>query len=67
VHDVEPYELMKLRLLNAGHQALCYFGYLAGYRFAHEAMAQGDSENRSGILVDRFCESDSKGRPDRLM
>jgi mannitol 2-dehydrogenase len=39
VDDVEPYELMKLRLLNAGHQALCYFGYLAGYRFAHEVMA----------------------------
>ena len=37
VEDVEPYELMKLRLLNAGHQALCYFGYLAGYRYAHEA------------------------------
>jgi mannitol 2-dehydrogenase len=28
---------MKLRLLNAGHQALGYFGYLAGYRFVHEA------------------------------
>jgi len=39
VEDVEPYELMKLRLLNAGHQALCYFGTLAGYRFAHEVMA----------------------------
>ena len=39
VADVEPYELMKLRLLNASHQALCYFGYLAGYRYAHEAMA----------------------------
>ncbi|WP_026535561.1 mannitol dehydrogenase family protein [Arthrobacter sp. H14] len=36
VDDVEPYELMKLRLLNASHQGLCYFGYLAGYRFAHE-------------------------------
>ena len=34
--DVHPYELMKLRLLNAGHQALCYFGYLAGYRLVHE-------------------------------
>lgn len=39
VEDVEPYELMKLRLLNASHQALCYFGYLAGYRYAHEAAA----------------------------
>jgi mannitol 2-dehydrogenase len=37
VEDVEPYELMKLRLLNAGHQALAYFGYLAGYRLVHEA------------------------------
>ncbi|MDQ6739273.1 MAG: mannitol dehydrogenase family protein, partial [Actinomycetota bacterium] len=37
VEDVEPYELMKLRLLNASHQGLCYFGYLAGYRYAHEA------------------------------
>ncbi|WP_206685840.1 mannitol dehydrogenase family protein [Kribbella qitaiheensis] len=36
VADVEPYELMKLRLLNASHQALCYLGYLAGYRYAHE-------------------------------
>lgn len=36
VADVEPYELMKLRLLNASHQALCYFGHLAGYRLVHE-------------------------------
>jgi mannitol 2-dehydrogenase len=39
VPDVAPYELMKLRLLNAGHQAIAYFGYLLGYRFAHEAIA----------------------------
>jgi mannitol 2-dehydrogenase len=37
VGDVEPYELMKLRLLNASHQAIAYFGYLCGYRFVHEA------------------------------
>jgi len=36
VTDVEPYELMKLRLLNASHQALCYFGFLAGYRLVHD-------------------------------
>jgi mannitol 2-dehydrogenase len=36
VEDVEPYELMKLRLLNASHQGLCYFGYLAGYRLVHD-------------------------------
>ena len=36
VGDVVPYELMKLRLLNASHQAMAYFGILAGYRYAHE-------------------------------
>lgn len=38
VDDVTPYELMKLRLLNAGHQSLCYFAYLAGYRLVHDAV-----------------------------
>ena len=37
VEDVTPYELMKLRLLNASHQALCYFAYLTGYRLVHDA------------------------------
>ena len=37
VDDVTPYELMKLRLLNASHQGLCYFAYLAGYRLVHDA------------------------------
>lgn len=37
VDQVEPYELMKLRLLNGSHQALAYFACLAGYRFVHEA------------------------------
>jgi mannitol 2-dehydrogenase len=36
VPDVVPYELMKLRLLNASHQALCYLGYLSGYRYVHD-------------------------------
>ena len=37
VDDVTPYESMKLRLLNASHQSLCYFAYLAGYRLVHDA------------------------------
>src|SRR5206468_9881159 len=37
VADVEPYELMKLRLLNASHQAMCYLAYLSGYRLVHHA------------------------------
>lgn len=36
VDDVEPYELMKLRLLNASHQVMTYLGYLAGHRYVHE-------------------------------
>jgi mannitol 2-dehydrogenase len=38
VADVMPYELMKLRLLNASHQGLCYFGRLSGYTYVHEVM-----------------------------
>jgi mannitol 2-dehydrogenase len=36
VDDVEPYELMKLRLLNASHQAMAYPGILAGDQWVHE-------------------------------
>nr|WP_233580025.1 mannitol dehydrogenase family protein [Frondihabitans sp. PhB188] len=39
VDDVVPYELMKLRLLNASHQAMAYFGILSGHAYAHEATA----------------------------
>jgi len=42
VANVHPYELMKLRLLNASHQAMGYLGYLAGYRYIHEVM--GDAQ-----------------------
>lgn len=38
VDDVMPYELMKLRLLNASHQGLCYFGRLSEYTYVHEVM-----------------------------
>src|SRR6516162_3550114 len=40
--DVLPYEKMKLRLLNASHQALCYIGMLLGYQFVHETMEDQD-------------------------
>ena len=36
VDDVEPYELMKLRLLNAAHQAVGHLGLLAGEEWVHE-------------------------------
>jgi mannitol 2-dehydrogenase len=37
VDDVAPYEMMKLRLLNAGHECLAYFAHLCGFEFVHEA------------------------------
>lgn len=37
VDDVVPYEMMKLRLLNAGHQCLAYFAHLCGFEFVHDA------------------------------
>jgi mannitol 2-dehydrogenase len=39
VADVTPYETVKTRLLNAGHSAIAYLGYLAGYRTTDEVMA----------------------------
>lgn len=36
VDDVVPYELMKLRMLNAGHQVVGYLGALAGFGYCHE-------------------------------
>ena len=38
VDDVKPYELMKLRLLNASHQAIAYFGAPLGYLLVDETM-----------------------------
>lgn len=38
VDDVEPYEKLKLRMLNSSHQGLCYFGHLAGYHYVDDAV-----------------------------
>lgn len=37
--DVQPFEMMKLRLLNAAHSTMAYLAALAGYPYVHEAMA----------------------------
>ncbi|NDV88462.1 mannitol dehydrogenase family protein [Aurantimonas aggregata] len=39
VSDVEPFERMKLRMLNGSHSTLAYLGYLAGYETVSETMA----------------------------
>jgi fructuronate reductase len=40
VDDVEPYELLKLRVLNATHSQLAYLGALAGYATIAETVQQ---------------------------
>jgi mannitol 2-dehydrogenase len=40
VEDVQPFELMKIRILNGGHAAIAYPAGLLGIEFVHEAMAE---------------------------
>jgi fructuronate reductase len=42
VDDVEPYERMKLRMLNGSHSTMAYLGYLAGYEFISDVMGDPD-------------------------
>jgi fructuronate reductase len=42
VPEVDAYEAMKLRLLNASHSAFAYLGFLAGYEYIYEVAAQPD-------------------------
>jgi mannitol 2-dehydrogenase len=42
VADVAPYEMMKLRLLNASPQIMSYLGLLAGFRYVHDVMDDED-------------------------
>ncbi len=37
--DVQPFEMMKLRLLNAAHSTMAYLAALAGHELVHDAMA----------------------------
>jgi fructuronate reductase len=52
--DVAPYEVMKLRMLNASHSTLAYLGALAGYGTIAEAMC----EDAFAELVDRLMRED---------
>ena len=38
VGDVEPFERMKLRMLNGSHSTMAYLGYLAGYEYISDVM-----------------------------
>jgi len=61
VDDVRPYELMKMRLLNAGHQVLAYPGRLLGFRYAHQAC----TDPTIGRLLKRYLSQEgSQTLPD---
>ncbi len=51
--DVEPYEHMKLRLLNAGHSCLTYLAALCGYELVDQAMADHHISDLVKILLHR--------------
>jgi mannitol 2-dehydrogenase len=53
--DVEPYELFKLRLLNASHSCLAYLARLVGHELVDGAMA----EPRFTAFVRRFLEREA--------
>lgn len=61
VTDVEPYELMKLRLINAGHQAIAYFGLLMDYSYVHDVTQ--DSRIVEFLRAYMNCEATSTLKP----
>ena len=52
VRDVLPYELMKLRLLNASHLAIAGLGQLAGYTYVDETMRDPIFHKYMVVLMD---------------
>src|SRR6478609_2731982 len=62
VDDVRPYELMKLRLLNASHQAIAYFGAPLGYVLVDEAL--GDDRIRT--YLERYMAEEAAPTLDEL-
>ena len=65
VADVRLFELMKLRMLNGSHSIIAYLGYLGGYAYVSEAMADPAlhslihgfmTEEVIGTLPKDFCD-----------
>ena len=53
VDDVVPYELMKLRMLNASHQSLGHWGRLLDLEFAHDASDDADIQAFTRAYLER--------------
>lgn len=56
VHDVEAYELMKLRLLNGSHQVIGQFGRLAGISHVHDVLADPALKRLAELYMKREAE-----------
>jgi fructuronate reductase len=52
VADVEPFEFMKLRLLNGSHSTLAYLGYLSGRETVADAMGDAALARLVGAMMD---------------
>ncbi|MBN9308056.1 MAG: mannitol dehydrogenase family protein [Devosia sp.] len=64
VEDVEPFELMKLRMLNGSHSTMAYLGYLSGYQYVSEAIADpGIHKLIHGLMTDEVMATLSMPRP----
>ncbi len=53
-NDVHPYEMMKIRLLNASHMLIGYLGSLAGYTYVYEVMADPLFKQAVANLMDEI-------------
>jgi mannitol 2-dehydrogenase len=51
-NNVHPYEMMKIRLLNASHMLIGYLGSLAGYTYVYEVMGDPLFEQAVANLMD---------------
>jgi len=51
LYDARRYEMMKLRLLNAGHSAISYASYLMQHRFVDAAMDPKQSPWQDGVAL----------------
>lgn len=53
--DVDPYEQVKLRMLNASHNMMCFPGILIGHRIVHLAM----QDPNVSTLLEQFLSQDA--------
>ena len=67
VVDAEPYEHIKMRLLNAAQSTFSHWGALVGFEFSHQAAADGVSRALSSACFSakpaRLCRKSRAWRP----